>query len=141
MKTPIAGLWVLIAGAILAGPALAGDIAVIVNPANPAILTKGLVVSYYLGESKSWSGGVPVKLLELPPDNPARVAFDKDVLGRSAQQLKDLWSQNSLSGKAIPPKELASDEEVKKAVSSSKIAIGYIKASSVDDTVKVALTF
>jgi ABC-type phosphate transport system substrate-binding protein len=139
MKTPIAGLWVLIAGAILAAPALAGDMVVIVNPANPALLSKGLVVSYYLGESKSWSGGVPIKLLALSPDNPTRAAFDKDVLGKSARQLKDIWSQNSLSGKAIPPRELPSDEEVKKAVSSSRIAIGYIKSSSVDDTVRVAL--
>jgi ABC-type phosphate transport system substrate-binding protein len=140
MKTLTAGLWALIAGVIFAGPTLAGDLAVIVNPANRAILTKELVVSYYLGESKSWSGGVPIKLLELSPDDPTRAAFDKAVLGKSAQQLKDIWAQNSLSGKAIPPKQLASDEEVKKAVSSSKIAIGYIKASSVDDTVKVALT-
>jgi len=140
MKTPIAGLLSLIAGVIVAGPALAGDLVVIVNPANPAVLTKELVVSYYLGESKSWSGGVPVKLLELSSDSPTRAAFDKEVLGKSAQQLKDIWAQNSLSGKAIPPKDVASDEEMKKAVSSSRIAIGYIKASSVDDTVKVALT-
>jgi ABC-type phosphate transport system substrate-binding protein len=139
MKTLTAALWGLIAGALLAVPALADDIVVIVNPTNPAILSKRLVVSYYLGEAKSWSGGVPIKLLELSPDNSTRAAFDKDVLGKSAQQLKDIWSQNSLSGKAIPPRELASDEAVKKAVSSSKIAIGYIKASSVDDTVKVAL--
>lgn len=139
MKTPIAGLWVLIVGTLLAVPALAGDMVVIVNPANPAILSKGLVVSYYLGESRSWSGGVPIKLLELSPDNPTRAAFDRDVLGKSTQQLKDIWSQNSLSGKAIPPRDLTSDEEVKKAVSASKIAIGYIKASSVDDTVRVAL--
>jgi ABC-type phosphate transport system substrate-binding protein len=139
MKTPIAGLWVLIANAILAVPALAGDMVVIVNPANPVVLSKSLVVSYYLGESRSWSGGVPIKLLELSPDNPMRAAFDKDVLGKSTQQLKDIWSQNSLSGKAIPPRDLTSDEEVKKAVSASKIAIGYIKASSVDDTVRVAL--
>ena len=139
MKTPIPSLCVLVAGAILAVPVLAGDLVVIVNPANPAILSKSLLVSYYLGESRSWSGGVPIKLLELSPDNPTRAAFDKDVLGKSAQQLKDIWSQNSLSGKAIPPRELTSDEEVKKAVSSSKIAIGYIKASSADDTVRVAL--
>jgi ABC-type phosphate transport system substrate-binding protein len=140
MKTSTSGLWVLIVGMILARPALAGDMVVIVNPANPAILTKELVVSFYLGESKSWSGGVPVKLLELSPDNPTRATFDSAVLRKSTQQLKDIWSQNSLSGKAIPPRELPSDEEVKKAVSASKIAIGYIKASSVDDTVKVALT-
>lgn len=140
MKTFVAGLLSLIAGLMVAGRALAGDVVVIINPANPAVLTKELVVSYYLGESKSWSGGVPVKLLELPADSPTRAAFEKEVLGKSTQQLKDLWSQNALSGKAIPPKDVTSDEEMKKAVSSSRIAIGYIKASSVDGTVKVALT-
>jgi len=34
---------------------------------------------------------------------------------------------------------MASDEDVKKAVAANKGAIGYIKASSADDTVKVVL--
>ena len=131
----------LFATLLFSSSVMAEQMVVIVNPKNEAkSITKERITSYYLGEEKSWIGGLPVRLLDLPADNAERATFTKEVLGKSIQQLKDVWSQNALSGKASPPKELASDADVKKAVSESKAAIGYIKASSVDDTVKVALT-
>jgi ABC-type phosphate transport system substrate-binding protein len=137
MKSSIIALF---AAMIFSGSAMAEQIVVIVNLGNDAKISRERITSYYLGEEKSWIGGLPVKLLDLPTDSATRATFAKEVLGKSIQQTKDLWSQNVLSGKASPPKEMASDEEVKKAVSSSKLAIGYIKASSLDDTVKAALT-
>ncbi len=138
MKPSIVALF---AAMIFSGSVMAEQIVVIINPGNEAKnISRERIASYYLGEEKSWIGGMPVKLLDLPTDSAVRAAFAKNILGKSVQQMKDLWSQNALSGKASPPKELASDEEVKKAVSSSKLAIGYIRESSVDDTVKVALT-
>jgi ABC-type phosphate transport system substrate-binding protein len=137
MKSSIIALF---AAMIFSGSAMAEQIVVIVNLGNDAKISRERITSYYLGEEKSWIGGLPVKLLDLPTDSATRATFAREVLGKSIQQMKDLWSQNVLSGKASPPKELASDEEVKKAVSSSKLAIGYIKASSLDDTVKAALT-
>jgi len=130
-------LFVLITS--IAGVAQAEDIVVINNPKNEAKLSKELVMSYYMGDAKAWTGGIPVRLLDLPSDSPTRAAFDKVVLGKSTQQMKDIWMKNATSGKAEPPKEMDDDAEMKKAVASSRMAIGYIKASSVDDTVKVAL--
>jgi hypothetical protein len=43
------------------------------------------------------------------------------------------------SGKALPPKQMGSDDEMKKFVASNKGAIGYIKASSLDDSVKAVV--
>jgi len=128
-----------IAITFIAGVTQAEDIVVIINPKNEAKLSKELVMSYYMGDAKAWTGGVPVRLLDLPPDSSTRAAFDKLALGKSTQQMKDIWMKNATSGKAEPPKEMDSDAEVKKAVASSRMAMGYIKASSVDDTVKVAL--
>jgi hypothetical protein len=56
----------------------------------------------------------------------------------SVANLKALWAQMVFSGKALPPKVAASDDDVKKAVSSAKGGVGYIKAAAADDTVKVA---
>jgi hypothetical protein len=52
--------------------------------------------------------------------------------------LKALWAQMIFSGKALPPKVLGSDDDVKKAVAGAKGGVGYIKAGAVDGTVKVA---
>jgi len=124
---------------LMAGVAQAEGIVVIVNPKNEAKLNKDLVASYYIGDAKAWTGGVPIRLLDLPMDSAVRATFDKLVLGKSTQQMKDIWMKNAMMGKAEPPKELASDADVKKAVAESRMSMGYIKASSVDDSVRVAL--
>lgn len=130
---------VFVAISFFAVQAVAGDMVVIVNKGNEARVSKELVASYYLGEAKQWLGGRPVAAIDLPLSNPERAAFCRAFLGMDAHQVKTIVSQNTVSGKANPPREVATDDEVKKAVSSSLMAIGYIKASSVDDTVKVVL--
>jgi len=91
----------------------------------------------YSGESKSWANGGAVAAFDLPEDNPARAAFATDVMGKNLGNMKSLWAQNVFAGKAVPPKVVASDDEMKKTVAANKSAIGYIKASAVDDSVKV----
>jgi ABC-type phosphate transport system substrate-binding protein len=121
----------------ISGSAWAADVVVIVSKDNDVPIGKELVTSFYLGEAKMWPGARPLVLLDQPAESPQRVAFDKDYLGKSVRQVKDLWTQLATAGKATPPREVPSDEDVKKAVSQNRYAIGYISAKSVDDTVKV----
>jgi ABC-type phosphate transport system substrate-binding protein len=119
--------------------AMAGDVVVIVNKGNASAVDKALVAKIYFGESKSWGDNGPVVAYDLAEENPERASFSNEVLGKSVSNMKALASRNMFSGKAVPPKELASDDEVKKSVAANKGGIGYIKASSVDDTVKVVV--
>ena len=119
--------------------AFAGDVVVIVNKANDNTIDKALVAKIYTGESKVWANGGAVAAFDLPDDNAARAAFAGDIVGKSPASLKSLWTQNMFTGKAVPPKQAASDDDVKKAVSANKNAIGYIKASAADDSVKVVV--
>jgi ABC-type phosphate transport system substrate-binding protein len=117
------------------------DVAVIVNKdSNVGAIDEKLISEIYTGQTKLWRSGEPVVAYDLPEDALARGAFSATVLGKSIGNMKALAAQNLFSGKAVPPKQLSSDEEVKKAVSVHKNAIGYIRASSVDDTVKAVLT-
>jgi ABC-type phosphate transport system substrate-binding protein len=129
----------LLATALVAGPALAGDIVVIVNKANENTIDKNLVMKIYSGESKAWANGGAIAAFDLPEDNPARAAFAADVMGKNLGNMKSLWAQNVFTGKAVPPKVAPSDDEVKKTVAANKGAIGYIKASAADDSVKVVV--
>jgi ABC-type phosphate transport system substrate-binding protein len=117
----------------------AGEVVVIVNKANDNTLDKALVAKIYTGESKVWGNGGGISAYDLPEDNPARASFASEMVGKTQSSLKSLWTQNVFTGKSVPPKSAASDDEVKKAVSANKNAIGYIKASSADDTVKVVV--
>lgn len=132
-------LLALFTGAALSLPAWAADVVVIVNKANTNAADKALVVKIYTGEAKNWPEGGPVFALDQGDDNPIRADFNSSVLGKSSGNMKALWAQNIFSGKGLPPKVVDSDAEVKKVVSTNKNAIGYIKSSSVDDTVKVVV--
>jgi ABC-type phosphate transport system substrate-binding protein len=114
--------------------ALAGVVA-IVNPANTsADYTK--IKSLYTGESKSWSDGSLAKLFDLSDEN-AREEFCMTYTGKSAGAIKTSWSKAVFTGRAVPPKMLDSDREVKAAVTSDKNAVGYVNESSVDKSVRV----
>lgn len=126
----------LVAG--VPGIAFCGDFVVIVNKASTVTVDKATVAKIYQGELKSWPDGTPTAAIDLPEDNPTRAAFCTEVVGKSVANLKALWAQMIFSGKALPPKVAAGDDDVKKAVSGVKGGVGYIKASAVDDSVKVA---
>ena len=122
-----------------AGLSHAGDVVVIVNKANDNAVDKALIAKIYTGESKVWANGGTISAIDLTDDNPGRASFANDFVGKSPAALKSLWTQNVFTGKAVPPKSMSTDEDVKKAVAANKGAIGYIKAASADDTVKVVL--
>jgi len=139
-KTPslVASLALTALIAVVPGVALSGDFVVIVNKASTVAVDKTTVAKIYQGELKSWPDGTPAVAIDLPEDNPSRAAFATEVVGKSVANLKAIWAQLIFSGRALPPKAVASDDDVKKAVSAAKGGVGYIKANAVDDTVKVA---
>ena len=126
-------------GAALTLPAWAGDIVVIVNKNNNNAMDKAFVAKIYTGEAKNFPDGGPVFALDQDENNPVRADFYSSMLGKNVSNMKALWAQNIFSGKGLPPKVVNPDNEVKKVVGTNKNAIGYIKASSVDDTVKVVV--
>jgi len=119
-------------------PVFAGDIVVIMNKANSNAVDKGMVAKIYNGKLKNWPSGGAVANLSLPDNNPETGKFCDEIIGKSLSHMKLVWSQMMFSGQALPPKQVASDEEMKKVVSDNVDAIGYIKASSLDDSVKAA---
>lgn len=123
----------------LGGHARAGDVAVIVNKENNTSIDKETVAKIYTGDLKSWKDGTPVMAVDQSETSPVRASFSADVLGKTVANVKALWAQMIFSGKALPPKLAATDDDVKKVVTANKGAIGYIKPSSVDDSVKVVL--
>ena len=129
--------FVLFSGCILSLPVWASDVVVIVNKTNTNPVDKAVVIKIFTGVTKSWADGGPIFAIDQGEDNPVRADFYSSVLGKSSGNMKALWAQNIFSGKGLPPKIVDPDAEVKKVVSTNKNAIGYIKASSVDDTIKV----
>ena len=138
---PFIPLLVLCGGLLLGhGHASAQVVVVVVNPkASVSSLTADQLASLYLGKSSSLPGGIS-QAVDLPESNPVREQFYTKSSGRNAAQVKAVWARLAFSGKATPPKEVASSAEVKKLVASNPEAIGYIEKSALDGSVKAVLT-
>lgn len=118
----------------------AENIAVIVNRENTNTIDRAMIAKIYLGSISRWPSGGTIVAYDQPEDNASTSTFAARVLGKPVRVIKDIWAQNVFTGKAIPPKILSSDDEVKKAVARSRNTIGYIRAGSVDNSVKVVFT-
>jgi ABC-type phosphate transport system substrate-binding protein len=122
-----------VAALVLSAPAFA-DVVVVVNAANSEAVSKDQIASVFLGKSTALTP------IDQADGSAIRGEFYKKVADKDASQAKALWSKLVFTGKATPPKEVASSADVKKAIAANPKAIGYIEKSAVDATVKVVLT-
>lgn len=92
-------------------------------------MTADEIAGIYLGKSNALK----------PVDNAGAVRgeFYTKVAGKDEAQVKAIWSKLVFTGKATPPKDLASSGDVVKAVGADPDAIGYVEKSAVDASVKV----
>jgi len=115
---------------------------VVIVSANSPIqnLDKEQVASIFLGKTANYPDGSSAIPIEQTDGTAAHDEFHKSVTEKSASQLKSYWSKMVFSGRAIAPKEVASNAELLKLLTSNTAMIGYIDKSAVDKTVKVIFT-
>ena len=107
------------------------DVVVIVSAKSTAsTMTAEQISQIYLGKSSQMK---PVD----SGDGPVRSQFYAKVAGKDEAQVKAIWSKLVFTGKATPPKELATSAEVVKAVAADPASVGYADRSAVDSSVKV----
>jgi ABC-type phosphate transport system substrate-binding protein len=112
-----------------------GEIVVVVNPKNPVTaLSAEQVSQFYLGISNSFTP------FDQSDSSPMRAQFYKKVTQKEPGQVRAIWAKLVFTGKGRPPKEFASNEEVKKAVAADPNGIGYIDKAALDASVKSVLS-
>ncbi len=115
------------------------EVAIIANTKSMGSLDAKSAKKLFLGKTKSIPGIDNVTLIGQIDSNPIKAEFTKKATRKKIGKYKAHWSRMTFSGKAVPPKELASDAEVKEYVAKHADAVGYINAAAVDDSVKVLL--
>lgn len=104
---------------------------VVVHPSNPAAaLTRQQVSALFLKRTGTWGHGGRVLPVDLEERSPVRAAFTRDVHGRSVADVVRYWQERVFAGRAVPPAEKASDEEVVRFVEALPGAVGYVSASA-----------
>lgn len=117
--------------------ASADEIVVIANKANTVALTVEDVRNIFLGKTRSFPNGSPAIPIELKEGKGIRSKFNDKYLLKNDSQLRAYWAQLVFTGKATPPKQVASEEEIRLLVARNPNVIGYITADQADDSVRI----
>ena len=90
----------------------------------------------YWRKMQYWQGGVHIHPVNLHAEHPLRLRFSKKVLGNLPAEQSNYWNGLYFHG-TNPPYSVQSEEAVLRYVATTKGAIGYVSACSVDARVKV----
>jgi phosphate transport system substrate-binding protein len=118
---------------------LQDDLAIIVNKSNPTdAMTLAELRNVFLAERSRWSNGRKITITMLDAGNPER-----DVILRTVYRMREAeFNRNFLRAKFTgetteEPKLLASPTNMVRFVFNAPGAIGYVRSSSLDNSVKV----
>lgn len=115
------------------------SLAIIVNQSNPVDnVSLQELRTIFLGERSHWPNGRRITLVMLEPGQPERKAVLRIIYRMSESDFSRHFLQGLFTGEVfVSPKTLANPVGVRKFVFNVPGAIGYVRASDVDATVKV----
>jgi ABC-type phosphate transport system substrate-binding protein len=107
-------------------------VTVIVHQSNAVdSITKAKVADLFLKRVTRWENGRAVIPVDQSEKSAARAAFTKDLLGKEVSWVKSYWQKMIFSGRATPPAELSSDNQVLDFIRANADAIGYVSDGTV----------
>lgn len=114
---------------------------VIAHPEIKVEPTLEQIRQIYLGKLTSLDGKTPLEALDIAADSPLRTQFLDLVVQKSQGQLNQYWSRLVFTGKAVPPRKVASDQAVIEWVAQNKGAIGIIDSKLLNEKVNAIYSF
>ena len=132
------GAALLAAPSAASAPPSAEPLAIVVNKANPVDdISLADLRRIYRGQRGRWSNGRRVTLVMRDPGAPERDAILRSLYGVDEEEYRRGFLQSIFTGEAgDAPKMLATPNGVLRFVFNVPGAIGYVRASEVDDSVK-----
>lgn len=114
-------------------------VAIIVNQSNSVEnFSLAELRKIFLGERSHWPNGRRITLVMLDPAQPERKAVLREIYGMNERDLSQHFIQGVFTGAVfVSPKTLPSPAEVLRFVFNVPGAIGYLRASDVDGSVKI----
>ena len=96
-------------------------------------IDKKALKGIYLREVKNWGNGNKIIVVNLEDSGD----FYQNLFGKSAVQMQAYWLNMRIKYSVDLPVTQPDSDSVKQFVASNKGAIGFIRKSDLDDTVKV----
>jgi ABC-type phosphate transport system substrate-binding protein len=118
---------------------LADSLGIVVNRSNPVEnLSFAELRKIFLGEQSHWSNGRRITVVMLEPGKQERQAVLTQIYRMDDKDFNRHFSQGMSTGEIhATPKTLATSTEVLKFVFNVPGAIGYVRVTEADDSVKV----
>jgi phosphate transport system substrate-binding protein len=118
---------------------LADSLGIVVNRSNPVEnLSLADLRKIFLGEQSHWSNGRRITVVMLEPGKQERQAVLTQIYRMDDRDFNKHFSQGVSTGEIhATPKTLATSTEVLKFVLNVPGAIGYVRVTEADDSVKV----
>ena len=118
--------------------ASAQEIKIVANSAvGVSDITTDLASKIFLKQAAKFADGSPATPIYQAKTTPARIAFDKVVLGKTVAAVETFWQGQIFSGKDTPPASKASDDDVIAFVKATPGGIGYVSGAASTAGVKV----
>jgi len=109
--------------------------------ANPNVdvdsLSQSKARSIFLMRTTEWNNGIPIIVVALESSDPLHIDFCKNILGLFPYQLQQIWDRIIFTGTGQSPRYARSIDEIKKLVSLTPGAVGYIDREDIDETVRL----
>jgi phosphate transport system substrate-binding protein len=114
-------------------------LAIVVNRSNPVDdLSSSELRAVFLGSRDHWPSGRRITLVMRDIDNPERAVILHDVCGMTEQQFRTHFVRGLYNGEIlVSPKILSSVSGVRRFIFNVPGAIGYLRLSEVDSSVKM----
>ena len=135
----------LVIGISMVAPALAvaqdspAIVIVVGHRSSVQAVTRDELREMYLKRRRIWPSGSPAVPVNLPAQDPVRIAFSLRVLGRRPEQLMTHWDRQYFEG-ITPPVVLHSGASVCEYVAAEPNAIGYLPLNEASESCRVILT-
>lgn len=115
------------------------SLAIVVNTSNPVEnLSMAELRKVFLGERSHWPNGRRITLVMMEPGQPERKALIREVCQMNESDFSQHFLHGLFTGEVfVSPKTLASPVGVRKFIFNVPGAIGYVRATDVDSSVKV----
>ncbi|MCB1887451.1 MAG: hypothetical protein KDH20_07580 [Rhodocyclaceae bacterium] len=113
---------------------------VIVTAKSSAIevITQDEAAKLYLGRTTTLADNTSVTLIDLPP-GAERDRFYQALTGKNPVQIRANWSRQVFTGRALPPRQADSLEQLRDWLLSDERSIGYMPASGLGDGLRPLL--
>jgi ABC-type phosphate transport system substrate-binding protein len=97
------------------------------------------VRNLFLGRQKRLPSGLPAAPVEQQEPPSIRAHFYHVLVNKDLAEISAYWARLFFTGQAHPPREVSSAEEVVRAVTANRNAIGLVEWGRTDSRVRVVL--